>query len=128
MRIDSGMQIIQTSSTPQNSGAAVKTASEQPAQQKNQGSESFTEFSHKPAQELTMDERQWIKLMERANKAIVGANKSFEYSIHEQTREIVIKVKDRDTNEVLVEIPSEKILDMVAKMWEMAGIFVDERR
>ncbi|HBM74934.1 MAG TPA: flagellar biosynthesis protein FlaG, partial [Clostridiaceae bacterium] len=26
------------------------------------------------------------------------------------------------------EIPPEKILDMVAKLWEIAGIFVDERR
>lgn len=127
MRIDSSMQGMQTSTNMQNNGAAVRTATEQP-KQKIQNADSFSEFSHKPVQELTMDEQHWIRLMERANKAIVGANKTFEYSIHEQTKEIMIKVKDRDTNEVLVEIPSEKILNMVAKMWEMAGLFVDERR
>jgi len=26
------------------------------------------------------------------------------------------------------EIPPEKILDLVAKMWEMAGILIDEKR
>lgn len=127
MRININAQSAQTSSNAQNSGAPVKVVTEQP-KQKVQDSANFTELLHKPAQELTMDERQWIKLMERANKAIEGANKTFEYSIHEKTREIMITVRDRDTNEVLVEIPSEKILNMVAKMWEMAGLFVDERR
>ena len=39
-----------------------------------------------------------------------------------------IKVVDADTNEVIREIPPEKSLDMLQKMWEMAGILVDERR
>ncbi|MHB1392790.1 MAG: flagellar protein FlaG [Clostridia bacterium] len=127
MRIDSNAQGMQTSTNAQKSEAVVKTVIERP-KQKVQAADSFSEFVHKPVQELTMDEQHWIRLMERANKAIVGANKTFEYSIHEQTKEIMIKVKDRDTNEVLVEIPSEKILNMVAKMWEMAGLLVDERR
>jgi len=29
---------------------------------------------------------------------------------------------------VLKEFPPEKTLDMIAKVWEMAGILVDERR
>ena len=32
------------------------------------------------------------------------------------------------TNEIIREIPPEKILDMVAKMWDTAGLIVDERR
>jgi flagellar protein FlaG len=51
-----------------------------------------------------------------------------EFSIHEKTKEIMVKVINSDTKEVIREIPQEKILDMVAKMWEMAGILVDERR
>jgi len=39
-----------------------------------------------------------------------------------------VKVLDSETNEVIREIPPEKILDMVAKMWELAGLIVDERR
>ena len=35
---------------------------------------------------------------------------------------------DVDTDEVIREIPPEKSLDMLQKMWEMAGILVDERR
>jgi flagellar protein FlaG len=40
----------------------------------------------------------------------------------------MVKVIDNETQEVIQEIPPEKILDMVAKMWEVAGILVDERR
>lgn len=90
--------------------------------------ESYIEFARKPRQELSMNESDWIKLIERANKALNGANKSFEYSIHEATKQIMVKVIDKDTKEVIREIPSEKVLDMVAKMWEMSGLFVDERR
>ena len=78
--------------------------------------------------ELNLIESDWIALIERANKAINGSNKSFEYSIHKATNQIMVKVIDKDTNEIIREIPSEKILDMVAKMWELNGLFVDERR
>ena len=77
---------------------------------------------------LPISEKVVIDAIERANRAISVANRRFEYSIHERTKEIMIKVIDTDTNEIIREIPPEKILDMVAKMWDMAGIMVDERR
>ena len=33
-----------------------------------------------------------------------------------------------ETKEVIKEFPPEKTLDMIAKVWEMAGIMVDEKR
>ncbi len=78
-------------------------------------------------QSFSVGEEQLIKVIERANKAMQGINTSFEFAIHEGTKEIMVKVLDKDTGEVVREIPSEKILDMVAKMWELSGIIVDER-
>lgn len=78
--------------------------------------------------DLSISDKAVIDAIERANDALSIANKKFEYSIHEKTKEIMIKVIDSETDEVIREIPPEKILDMVAKMWEMAGILVDERR
>lgn len=88
----------------------------------------YQELSQKTKYELSIDESVWINMIERANKAITGATCSFEYSIHESTKQIMVKVINKDTKEIIREIPPEKILDMVAKMWEMAGILVDERR
>jgi flagellar protein FlaG len=79
-------------------------------------------------QTYSIGEEQLIIAIERANKALQGGYTSFEFSIHEGTKEIMVKVLDRDTGELIREIPSEKILDMVAKLWEMSGVLVDERR
>ncbi len=77
---------------------------------------------------MPVSERVVIEAIQKANKAISGGNRRFEFSIHDKTNEIVVKVFDTDTNELIREIPNEKVLDMVAKMCEMAGILVDERR
>lgn len=61
------------------------------------------------------------------NKAINPYDRKLEFSIHEATRYISVKVIDTNTDEVIREIPPEKILDMVAKLWEMAGIIVDKK-
>ncbi|SMB82782.1 flagellar protein FlaG [Desulfonispora thiosulfatigenes DSM 11270] len=70
---------------------------------------------------------QIIKAIETANKSLELTETRFEYSIHEKTKEIMVKVIDKNNDEVIREIPSEKILDMVASMWDLAGIFVDEK-
>ncbi len=51
-----------------------------------------------------------------------------EFSYHEDTKRVSIKVINSDTDEVIREIPPEEALDMLSKMWEVAGILVDESR
>ena len=75
-----------------------------------------------------VSEKMIIGAIERANKALAISNRSLEFSVHEKTKEIMVKVVDTETQEVIREIPSEKILDLVANILEMAGILVDERR
>ena len=40
----------------------------------------------------------------------------------------IFKIVDKETKKVIKELPPEKTLDMIAKVWDMAGILVDERR
>jgi len=75
----------------------------------------------------SLDPDDIMQAVKQINKALEGTNRRFEYSIHEQTRTIMIKVINTETNEVIREIPPEKILNLIAKLWEMAGIIVDER-
>lgn len=70
---------------------------------------------------------------EQIKKAVETLNKKMEHSeavfgIHEGTNRVTIKLIDRDTKEVIKELPPERTLDMIAKVWEMAGILVDEKR
>ena len=59
---------------------------------------------------------------------VINRNTVAEFGYYEPTNRITIKIKDKDTDEVIKEIPSEKALEMVAKAWELAGIMVDEKR
>lgn len=77
---------------------------------------------------VSIGEQQLIEVIEHANKVLRGSSRSFKFSIHEETKEIMVKVIDNETQEVIREIPPEKILDMVAKMWELVGLFVDDKR
>jgi flagellar protein FlaG len=66
-------------------------------------------------------------------KAIEDINKKAHnseaiFGIHEATHRVTIKIVDKDTKEVIKELPPEKTLDMIAKVWELAGILVDENR
>lgn len=61
------------------------------------------------------------------NKKISNTNSEAIFGIHEKTDRITIKIVDKDTKEVMKEFPPEKTLDMIAKVWEIAGILVDEK-
>lgn len=80
------------------------------------------------AEERVIDEKELIKNIEKANNTLNLRYTSLEFSIHEKTKAIMVKVIDRDSGELIREIPPEKILDAVAHMWEIAGIIVDEKR
>lgn len=66
------------------------------------------------------------KAVEKLNKNM--ANSEAVFGIHEDTNRVTIKIIDKTSKEVLKELPPEKTLDMIAKVWEMAGILVDEKR
>ena len=59
---------------------------------------------------------------------VINRNTIAQFGYNEPTNRITIKIKDKDTDEVIKEIPSEKALEMLAKAWELAGILVDEKR
>ena len=76
----------------------------------------------------TLQENTIIHAIEAANQKLQGEDRVFEFSVHAKTKQIMVKILNRQTKEVIREIPSEKILDLVANLCEMAGIFVDEKR
>lgn len=71
---------------------------------------------------------EWMKKsVDQANKALVQHNRFIERDIHPVTHTVMYKIMDTNTNEMIAEYPPKKIQDMVAKMWELAGLFVDEK-
>lgn len=63
--------------------------------------------------------------VEQINDALRTADEHLQFSVHQETHAIVVKLMDASTKEVLREFPSEKFLDLVAKLQELAGLQVD---
>jgi len=58
----------------------------------------------------------------------VQSNAEAVFGIHEKTNRVTIKMVDKETKKVIKEFPPDETLDMIAKVWEIAGILVDEKR
>ena len=66
--------------------------------------------------------------IDKANNQMKPHRTRFEFSYHEETKRVSITVRDRETSEVIKEIPPEEALKMLEKLWEIAGFLVDEKR
>ena len=75
-------------------------------------------------QQLTHE--QIRKAVDQLNRNL--SNSEAVFGIHEETNRVTIKIVDKSTKEVIKELPPEKTLDMIAKVWDIAGLLVDERR
>jgi flagellar protein FlaG len=80
------------------------------------------------AQQQNSDARhaQIKKAVEDINKK--ANNSEAIFGIHEATNRVTIKIVDKESKKVIKELPPEKTLDMIAKVWELAGLMVDEKR
>jgi len=113
---------------PANVKAADKldqtTAVVENAQSKDQNNTSADANSE---QQQQVTNEQIKKAVEKLNKNMMSHSEAV-FGIHEATNRITIKIIDKDTKKVIKELPPEKTLDMIAKVWELAGILVDEKR
>ncbi len=74
-----------------------------------------------------LSEEELQKVLERIQVRLKYSNINAEYSVHERTKRIMVKLKDDISNETIREIPPEKILDILAGLWEVAGLIIDEK-
>lgn len=77
------------------------------------------------AKQTISENSQIRKAVDEINKKVHNSEAVF--GIHEATNRVTIKIVDKDTKKVLKEYPPEKTLDMIAKVWEMAGLLVDQK-
>ena len=120
-----------TDATAQETGAQLDqtTAAVAKVQEKETNTDSGSQNSNQEiyANQAMQASREQIKeAVDKMNKRMENSEAVF--GIHEGTNRITIKIVDKDSKKVIKELPPEKTLDMIAKVWEMAGILVDEKR
>ncbi|SFL83986.1 flagellar protein FlaG [Salibacterium qingdaonense] len=49
------------------------------------------------------------------------------FNVHDKLEQVYVQVLNRDTDEVIREVPPEKFLDMKAAILQQAGLIVDEK-
>ena len=89
-------------------------------------------FTEKDQVDKDLSEDKDAKQGTQLKKAVNDLNKQMKnseaiFGIHDKTNRVTIKIIDKTTKEVIKEYPPEETLDMIAKVWEIAGILVDEK-
>lgn len=65
------------------------------------------------------------ELLKKLNLAVDLFHLEFKREIHQGTGEIMVSIINKETGEILRQVPPEKILDMVAEMLKQLGLTVD---
>lgn len=109
--------------------AAAASVAHAPAQSTAVSAEKKPEVSKNKAQSEAgspeSSNEQIRKAVEKINNEI--GRRECRYSFHEDTNRVMIKIVDKETEEVIREFPAEETLDMISKAWELAGLLVDEK-
>lgn len=66
--------------------------------------------------------------IDMANHKLRFTKTRCEFKYYEDINRVAITVIDRETEEVIREIPPEETIELIQKLWELAGIIVDEKR
>jgi flagellar protein FlaG len=115
---------------PQSNDAGTMNISitETPASVRSQSSSQYDSERDKQQKDNCASEQQIRAAIKKANGHMKARNTKCEFSYHEKINTVSIKIIDQDTEEVIREIPPEEAMEMVEKMWEIAGLLVDEKR
>ena len=85
--------------------------------------ESLREKQEYSEQELEDEVRESVK---DVNEIVDKIKEGLSFQIHEDTDQMMVKVVDLNTDEVIKELPPEEMLDLEARIHEMVGILIDE--
>lgn len=111
--------------------SSVDTSSVRPVEMKERPLPAQVEQS-KNSQESENNQKEEKVDLESLQSLLGGVNDKLEpydtqvqFSVHEKTKHVMIKIVNTSTNETVREIPSEKLMDIMANLLEVAGILVD---
>lgn len=93
-----------------------------PVMNNNDGKDAEQQGKQKQPSEKTIKEA-----VSQVNSRLKQARTKCAFSYDDVTNRVSIKVYDAETEEVIKEIPPEESLKLVEKMWELAGLIVDEK-
>jgi len=67
------------------------------------------------------------RVVDELAKVARSFNRRLEFSINDDTKEVIVKVVDQDSGEVVKQIPAEEIVRLHARIREAIGLLFDEK-
>jgi flagellar protein FlaG len=74
-----------------------------------------------------LTEKDVEKAVDKLNKLLEDNTTHAEYEFYGKSKNLTVKIVNNKTKEVVQELPPKKIIDMIDKLCELAGIFVDKK-
>jgi flagellar protein FlaG len=89
-------------------------------------STSYQELRYKKEYDMTAAEKNLVESVKKVLKEIDGKEIKLEFSVFKDLNQVMVKVINSETNEVIREIPPEKFLEMNRDMLKRAGLLIDQ--
>jgi len=67
------------------------------------------------------------KATEKLNRLMGIIDKRLEFSVHEESDSVIVKIIDQQSGDVMDEIPPQRVMDILSSFSQMAGLFFDKR-
>lgn len=77
-----------------------------------------------PEQPQELDQSQLEAVTNQMQDFMNSLNRDLQFSVHEESGRDMVSIIDRQSQEVIRQIPSEEMLDIVARISEASGLFV----
>ena len=76
--------------------------------------------------DIELDKEQMEQVAQYLQDSVGKLNKGLAFSVHEESGKDVVQVMDKRSGEVIKQYPSEDILNVIAKLSKVTGMFFDE--
>lgn len=86
-----------------------------------------TRTKEEKLKEIVFSKEELQKKVDEINEYVLGYNAQFSFKVHEGTGRTFVRMIDMQTHDVIKEIPPERMLDVVAGIWDLMGIAVDRK-
>lgn len=102
-------------------GVVAKTAEKIKNEQMAANAEKVREVEKKSEEQIAK------RIVEQVNEYLSENNWSLKYYYHEAAHQMVARIVDNETNEVIREVPPKELLDLSARMEKFVGLILDEQ-
>jgi flagellar protein FlaG len=86
------------------------------------GNQSFAQNVHQPLSENTFN-----RTLDRVKKALQEHQERVQLDWNKDTRQVVMKIRDRDTGELIQQIPPQNVIDREIEFTRLIGVLFDQK-